>query len=54
VVVFDPATFRDRATFDQPYLPPVGLRYVLVNGIFAVYDGQATGSLAGKVIRKSP
>jgi N-acyl-D-aspartate/D-glutamate deacylase len=52
VCVFDAASFRDRATFDQPWLPPSGMRYVLVNGQFAVYDGQATGALAGRAIRK--
>lgn len=50
--VFDPATFRDRATFESPYLPPSGIRCVVVNGQLAVYDGQATGTLAGKALRK--
>ena len=49
--VFDPNTFRDRATFHQPYLTPSGIRYVLVNGMLAVYDGQATGTLSGRAIR---
>ncbi|MCX7397567.1 MAG: D-aminoacylase [Planctomycetales bacterium] len=53
IAIFDPATFRDRATFDQPYLTPSGIRYVLVAGKFAVYDGQATGVLNGKSIRKT-
>lgn len=52
IVIFDPASFRDRATFDQPWLPPTGMRYVLVDGQFAVYDGQATGAMAGRAIRK--
>jgi N-acyl-D-amino-acid deacylase len=52
VCVFDAGSFRDRATFDQPWLPPSGMRYLLVNGQFAVYDGQATGALAGRAIRK--
>lgn len=53
IAVFDANTFRDRATFDQPYLPPSGIRYVLVNGALAVYDGQATGTLSGRSLRKS-
>jgi len=53
ITVFDPASFRDRATYDQPYLTASGVRYVLVNGTFAVYDGQATGSLSGRAIRKA-
>lgn len=52
ITVFDVETFRDRATFDQPYLPASGVRYVLVNGTFAVYDGQPTGGLSGKAMRK--
>lgn len=53
IAVFDPGTFRDRATFDEPYLPPTGIRYVLVAGAFAVYDGQATGTLNGRSLRKA-
>lgn len=54
IAVFDVKSFRDRATFDQPCLPAAGIRYVLVNGTFAVYDGQATGSLAGIAVRRMP
>lgn len=53
IAIFDPALFRDRATFEQPYLTPSGIRYVLVAGKFAVYDGQATGVLNGKSLRKT-
>lgn len=53
IAVFDPATFRDRATFDRPDLPAAGIRYVIVEGVFAVYDGQATGALAGHALRKA-
>lgn len=53
IVVFDPETFRDRATYESPYLTPSGIRHVLVNGTFAVYEGQATGAMAGKALRKS-
>ncbi len=52
VAVFDPHTFRDRATFTRPDLPPVGMRYVLVEGVLAVYEGQATGALAGHALRR--
>lgn len=51
VVVFDPKTFRDTATFDQPYRYAVGARYVLVNGSPAVFDGVPTGALAGRSLR---
>ncbi|MFO0425085.1 MAG: N-acyl-D-amino-acid deacylase family protein, partial [Planctomyces sp.] len=52
IAVFHPDTFIDRATYDEPWLPPEGMRYVLVNGRFAVYAGQATGILAGRSLRK--
>lgn len=52
VVVFAAAEFRDRATFDDPWQASVGVRYVLVNGVFAVYEGQPTGALAGRALRK--
>jgi len=52
IVIFDPATFIDRATYDEPYLPPVGLKHVLVEGKLAVYESQATGVLAGRALRK--
>lgn len=53
IAVFDPMIFRDRATFDEPYRPPTGIRYVVVAGAFAVYDGQATGTLNGRSLRKA-
>jgi N-acyl-D-aspartate/D-glutamate deacylase len=52
LAIFDPASFSDRATYDQPYLPPVGLKHVLVQGKLAVYDGIPTGALAGRSLRK--
>jgi N-acyl-D-aspartate/D-glutamate deacylase len=50
VVVFDPATVLDRATYDDPLLPPVGVRAVVVNGRIAVNDGALTGVRAGVVL----
>ncbi len=51
VVVFDPATFRDRATYDKPHQYAAGVRYLFVNGQLAVREGKQTGVLAGKVLR---
>ena len=51
VVVFDPATVADRATFTDPFQYPVGIPHVLVNGAFAVRDGEQTDSRAGRAIR---
>lgn len=52
IVVFDPETFRDHANYEDPYLPPSGIRHLLVAGKPAVFAGQVTGVLAGKAIRK--
>ena len=52
VAVFDPETVRDEATFLEPTLLATGMRYVLVNGRFAVDGGEPTGGLYGRVLRK--
>ena len=51
VVVFDPATVRDRATFAQPHQLADGMRWVLVNGVPVIAEGKATGARPGKVLR---
>jgi N-acyl-D-aspartate/D-glutamate deacylase len=51
LVVFDPANYIDRATFDQPHQYATGVRYLLVNGKLAIDQGKYTGVLAGKVLR---
>ncbi len=51
VVVFDPETVRDRATFDQPHQLAEGMRWVLVNGVPVIADRKATGARPGKVLR---
>ncbi|HEX8851604.1 MAG TPA: penicillin acylase family protein [Gemmatimonadaceae bacterium] len=53
VIVFDPATYRDRATYEQPELLATGVRYVLVNGRVAVDRGRFTGVLAGRPLRRT-
>ncbi len=52
LVVFDPDTFRDRATFEQPYHYSSGVKYVFVDGVSAVHEGVPTGALAGRALRK--
>ncbi len=52
VVVFDPKTFRDLATFDKPHQYAAGVKYVFINGEVAVQDGSATGSLAGRALSR--
>jgi len=51
VVVFDPETVRDVATFDDPNRLAEGMEYVLVNGIPVIENGKMTGALPGKVLR---
>ena len=51
VVVFDPDTIRDVATFDNPNQLSEGMRYVLVNGVPVIDDGKMTNALPGKVLR---
>lgn len=52
LVVLDPATVCDRATWEEPRLAPVGIDTVLVNGVIAVAEGRATGALAGRLVRR--
>ncbi len=51
IVVFDPKTFRDKATFDQPHQYSTGVRYLFVNGQLTIDDGKATAVLAGRALR---
>ena len=51
VVVFDPETVRDVATFDDPNRLSEAMEYVLINGVPGVENGKMTGALPGKVLR---
>jgi len=51
LVVFDPATVSDGATWEAPRTPPTGIDAVIVNGRVVVEAGRATGGLAGRVLR---
>lgn len=51
IVVFDPATVADHATFDDPHRYASGVVHVLVNGIRVIRDGEHTGALPGRVVR---
>jgi N-acyl-D-amino-acid deacylase len=51
VVVFDPATVQDHATFTAPHQYATGVRDVLVNGTPALRDSEHTGALPGRVVR---
>jgi N-acyl-D-amino-acid deacylase len=52
LVLFDPATVADAATFEAPVQPAAGIRAVLVNGTPVWRDGQATGARPGRVLRR--
>jgi N-acyl-D-amino-acid deacylase len=51
VTVFDPATIRDNATFEDPMHYSTGVRYVLVNGRAVVDDGRMTNERPGRALR---
>jgi N-acyl-D-amino-acid deacylase len=51
VVVFDPTTIQDHATFEKPHQLSSGVNYVIVNGKIAVKDGVPTGAATGRVVR---
>jgi N-acyl-D-aspartate/D-glutamate deacylase len=53
--MFDPADFKDRATYADPHQYPTGARTtVLVNGIAVVEDARHTGATPGMVLRRAP
>jgi N-acyl-D-amino-acid deacylase len=52
MVVFDPATICDTATFEDPLRYPVGIPFVFVNGVAAKWNDAPTGELAGQVLRR--
>ena len=51
LVLFDPATVQDEATFNEPHRYPTGIPYVLVNGTFVIDQGKHTEEKPGRVLR---
>jgi N-acyl-D-amino-acid deacylase len=51
VVVFDPATIQDHATFQEPHQYSTGVEHVWVNGKQILKEGEHTGALPGRVVR---
>jgi N-acyl-D-amino-acid deacylase len=51
ILVFDPATISDKATFEKPHQLSVGIMNVFVNGVEVIHDGAHTGAKPGQVVR---
>lgn len=51
IVVFDPDTIADRATFEQPFQYPAGIAAVVVNGVIALRDGERSARRSGRALR---
>jgi N-acyl-D-aspartate/D-glutamate deacylase len=51
LVVFDPATVIDRATFERPQQMSEGIRFVAINGVLVLDDGRVTGARPGRALR---
>jgi len=51
VIVFDPASISDHATFSDPHQYATGMHHVFVNGIHVLRDGRHTGATPGMVVR---
>jgi N-acyl-D-amino-acid deacylase len=55
IAVFDPERFADRATYEDPFAPPDGMKMVIVGGGVTLKDGVLSGAPSGKLlIRRSP
>jgi N-acyl-D-aspartate/D-glutamate deacylase len=52
LVIFNPATISDQATYENPLLPPIGISYVIVNGVVAVNEGHVAKLSAGTTVRR--
>src|SRR3546814_5037524 len=54
VIAFDPATFAPRADYAHPALFSTGMRFVLVNGVLAIENGEPTGAAGGTPLPRTP
>ncbi|MEX1130348.1 MAG: D-aminoacylase [Vicinamibacterales bacterium] len=54
LVLFDPATVSDAATFEKPHAYATGIPYVFVNGVLVVNKGEHTGATPGAILRSAP
>ena len=54
LVLLDPDTVADTATYDDPRRPAAGIPFVFVNGELAIDDGKRTDTTAGRALRRQP
>jgi N-acyl-D-aspartate/D-glutamate deacylase len=52
IIVIDPREFEDRATYEEPFKPSVGVRWLFLAGKDAIAEGQPQDVLAGKPLRR--
>jgi dihydroorotase/N-acyl-D-amino-acid deacylase len=52
IVVFNPQTVKTHASKDDPKHYPIGIDYVLVNGVVVIAQGENTGALPGRALRR--
>ena len=52
ITIFNPDTIIDKATFMEPHQYPEGIEYVIVNGTVVIDEGEHTGALPGRVLRR--
>jgi len=53
LVLFDPETVRDVATYEQPRQQAKGIEHVFINGVAVIAEGRHTGALAGRALRRA-
>jgi len=53
LVVFDQEKIADRSRYGDPFHPPEGIKYVMVNGKITVNEGECTGTMAGRVLSRN-
>ncbi|MHA2185871.1 MAG: amidohydrolase family protein, partial [Promethearchaeota archaeon] len=53
LVIFDPDTIIDRATYTDPHQYPDGIHYVIVNGVIVIENKQHTTAMPGKILRRN-
>jgi len=51
IVLFDPATIQDHASYERPHQYATGVREVFVNGVAVLHEGEPTGALPGRAVR---